>query len=534
MFDGRKLADGESIETDVCIVGAGASGIALALELINTPFNVALFESGGLKLKHKTQLLYRGESTGRPYFDIEFTKQRYFGGATNKWFGRCRPLDNIDFERRDWVPYSGWPFGKEELDPYYERAHTVCQLAPYNYDPSFWEDNEKKALPFDNTGIESKIFQFSPPTRFGKEYLTDIENAKNFKIFLFSNAVSISLNPDGKKVDHVKFVTLNGKTFKVNAKIFILAASALEITRLLLVSNDIQNSGIGNHNDMVGRFFMEHPHIFCGALSSPLSPKYSNFYNVLDYSRNEGNLGTVGALGFTEDMIRRQQLLNASAFFVRRKDYKVNKSYFSEGALALTNVVDIITHTRAPGFLFFKELKRVFRHLNIVSKILVNRMQGFIHTKDWITIRSQIETVPNPNSRVTLSTKKDRLGMNKLVLDWQLTQQDLDSFRTFQNILFNALQNIGCCMFPFEHELDDTGWPVTMMAGMHHMGTTRMHADSKKGVVDPNCRVQGVYNLYIAGSSVFPTSGHANPMLTIIALAIRLADHVKELMKEKE
>ena len=300
LIEGRRLPHGEKIETDVCIVGAGPMGITLGLEFIEAPFRVALVESGGLKLSHKTQWLYRGENIGRPYFDLEYTKQRYFGGASNKWFGRCRPLDAIDFEERSWVPYSGWPFGKDELEPYYARAHHVCQLGLYNYDPAYWESETKRSFPLHEKEIETKIFQFSPPTRFRDQYLHTVEKADNIKTFLNANAVFISLSPNGKKVDSIKFSTLGGKTFHVVAKKFILAASALENTRLLLVSNDARPNGIGNENDLVGRFFMEHPHIFIGALIPKLSEPYVDYYKTLTYNERACNLGTVATLGFTE------------------------------------------------------------------------------------------------------------------------------------------------------------------------------------------------------------------------------------------
>jgi choline dehydrogenase-like flavoprotein len=254
---------------------------------------------------------------------------------------------------------------------------------------------------------------------------------------------------------------------------------------------------------------------------------------VLDYNSSVGNQGTVGALGIAEDLMRREQLLNASAFFVWRKDYKVDDRYFSKGALSLTHVMDTLNHTNAPGLNFFRNLKTALRHGDNTFNIMAKRMKGMIHPKNWIAIRAQIETVPNPHSRVTLSKKKDNLGVNKLTLDWRLTQQDLNSFRKFQETLFNFLQINGINMRVFNHELDEAGWPVTMISGKHHMGTTRMHSDPKKGAVDPNCRVHGVANLFIAGSSVFPTSGQANPMLTIVALAIRLAEHVKRIINHR-
>jgi choline dehydrogenase-like flavoprotein len=530
LIDGRKLPKNEILETDVCIVGGGAAGITLAKEFVDAHFKVSLFESGGLRFNHQTQFLYKADNFGRPYYDMEFTKQRYFGGATNKWYGRCRPLDPIDFETRSWVKHSGWPFEKKHLDPYYVRAHDVCQLKSNNYNPSYWETPAKEQLPLKGTKVETKIFQFSPPTRFGNEYINLLAKAKNIKVFLYSNAVSIVTNTVGNIVTHLNFATLRGKKFRVKAKLFILAASALEVTRLLLISNDVHSRGIGNHYDLVGRFFMEHPHVFTAVLTTPLTTKQARFYKILDYDTNSENLGTVGALGLNEKIIRQEKMLNASAFFIRRKGYKIDNRYFSKGGVALTQVVDTLNHTNAPGVQFLRYAGDTLRHINEVSGIIKQRLKAVINPTSWMTIRTQIETAPNPDSRVTLSHKKDRLGMNKLILDWRLTELDLISFKKFNQILFEGLLNSGFKLRLFNHETDEFGWPVSMVAGKHHIGTTRMHEDPKKGVLDADCKVHGVANLFIAGSSMFPSSGQANPMLTIVALAIRLADHIKHIM----
>ena len=532
LFDGRNLPEGEILETDVCIVGGGASGITLALEFANAPFDVLLMESGGHKLQHRTQWLYQAENIGRSYYDMEFTKQRYLGGASNKWFGRSRPLDEIDFEERPWIKYSGWPFGRKMLDPFYARAATICQLNSYDYNPNSWISEDQEQLPFGDSGVETKIFQFSPPTRFGEAYIDKIKNTRNIKTFLFSNAVSIYLDPEGKKVERVKFATLQGNRFQVKARYIILAASALENTRLLLLSNNVAPNGIGNDHDLVGRFFMEHPHIFDCALLTPLSPDQIRYYKILNYDAISTNLGTVGALGLTEETLRRERLLNASVFFVRRKGFKIDDRYFSKGGFALTRLMDTLNHTNAPGPQFFGYVWEALKHSKTIAGIIGQRLKGFTNGETWITLRSQLETVPNPQSRVTLSDKKDRLGMPKLAFNWQLTQQDLESYHRFRGLLFEGLHQAGFQLRKFNHETDESGWPVTMMSGKHHMGTTRMHPDPKMGVVDADCKVHGIENLFIAGSSMFPTSGQANPMLTIVALAIRLADHVKRVLTD--
>jgi len=277
---------------------------------------------------------------------------------------------------------------------------------------------------------------------------------------------------------------------------------------------------------------MEHPHIFECALITRMTPNQARFYKILNYDAVSMNLGTVGALGLTEDTLRREQLLNASVFFVGRKGYKIHDSYFSVGGLALTRVMDTLNHTNAPGPQFFGYMWDARRHSREIANIIGRRVKGYKNRDKWVTLRSQLETAPNPDSRVILTDKNDRLGLPKLALNWQLTQQDFESYQRFRKLLFSSLQRAGFDLHIFDHDTDDAGWPVTMMSGKHHMGTTRMHTNPNQGVVDADCKVHGVHNLFVAGSSMFPTSGQANPMLTIVALALRLADHVKHIFAD--
>ena len=277
---------------------------------------------------------------------------------------------------------------------------------------------------------------------------------------------------------------------------------------------------------------MEHPHISNGVLTTPLTVKQVRFYKILDYDINSKNLGTVGALGLDENTMRHKQMLNASAFFIQRKGYKIDNRYFSKGGVALTQVMDTFNHTNAPGLQFFRYTGNTLKHIKEVTGIIGQRLKWMVNPTTWVTLRSQLETAPNPDSRVILSPKKDRLGMNKLILDWRLTELDLKSFKKFNQILFDGFRSAGIEVRAFNHETDECGWPVSMVAGKHHMGTTRIQQDPKQGVLDADCKVHGIANLFIAGSSMFPTSGQANPMLTIVALAIRLADHIKHIMSD--
>lgn len=518
ILDARNLPEGHSLDTEICIVGAGAAGITLAREFVNTPFKVVLLESGGMKFDHKTQSLYQAENYGREYPSMEFTKRRQFGGSTVAWFGRCRPLDPLDFEKRSWVPGSGWPFSKSELDPYYARAKEHCQLPSDNYDV--------KADYFDHNGLQTKRFYFSPPTDFGETYRNEINNSHNINIFLHANAVHIAVEKDGTRAQGVKCRTLAGKTFHLSAKIVILAASALENTKLLLISRDVHSQGLGNQYDRLGRYFMEHPHIFTGVVET-LPGNLPLDYTKLNYDLQQKKLDMVDAIGLREEVLKMENLLNACVFLVNRPFHKTRDLYYSDKLMGFIRLMETLQHSAPLNKNILPNMVDMIRNANSVASLITSAIRGRLGGKRRYTLRLQMETAPNPESRVTLSEKKDALGVSQIALSWMTSRIDTDSYQRFVQILHNNLHAAGMKTTAFRHDLSSDGWPVSMRPAKHHMGTTRMHKDEKQGVVNEHCQVHGMHNLYIAGGSVFPTSGMANPTLTIVALAVRLADRIK-------
>lgn len=244
--DARSLPKNTEIDTDVCVVGAGAAGITLARELSGQSFSVCLLESGGLEFQEDTQSLYAGENVGLPY-NLANERLRFFGGTTNHWGGYCRPLDDIDFKVRDWIPNSGWPFDKAHLIPYYERALKICQLGePYTFDVADWESEETPRLPFIGNRVVTKLFRLSPPTRFGRVYRNEISRSGNISTYLHANAVEIETDENARTVTRLRVASLEGNSFWVSAKLFILATGGIENPRLLLNSNKRQSVGLGN------------------------------------------------------------------------------------------------------------------------------------------------------------------------------------------------------------------------------------------------------------------------------------------------
>jgi len=516
LVDARTVPANKVIETDVCIVGAGAAGITLAREFIGKPFRVCLLESGGFDFEENTQDLYRGDNAGF-HVPLSVARLRYFGGSTNHWGSYCRPLDEIDFETRDWVPHSGWPFKKSELDPYYERAQAVCQLGPYRYDPQYWQTQSKAPLPLAGNRVVTAIFQMREPAlRFGAAYRDEIVKAVNVTTFLRANLLGLETYAGAQAVKRARVGCIEGNHFSVNAKLFILAAGAIENARLLLLSKDAGGKGLGNRNGLVGRFFMSHalckPGLFLP--SDPLIPAALYLYET----PATGSLKIIGHLTLAPETQRQNRLLN------------FNASLKFPVPVAVAGLNSAKRLAKREFDTFATDLRNIIADMDGVAAAAYWKIRAGVVPAQAFSLTCAIEQCPNPDSRVSLSSERDALGQQRVRLDWRLTAADKNTLKRSLEIIGAELGHAALGRLKIDLGEGDNAWPEVVQDGGHHIGTTRMHVDPKQGVVDGNCRVHDVANLFVAGSSVFPTSGHANPTLTIVALALRLGAHVGRLM----
>ena len=477
-LDFRSLPPDDDLNCDLCVVGGGIAGIAIAREFLGTGVDVCLLESGGFDPDPDTQALYSGENVGLPHSDLDACRMRYLGGSSNCWNGWCVPFDRHDFEKREWVPRSGWPIEFDELTPYYRRAQPVCKLGPAIYDEEMWGQLGADGPDFDRRNLRATFWQYSPPARFGEIYRKDLERAKNVRVLLNANAVDIVATPETSRITGVRLRRFDGRSTQVKAKHYILATGGLENARLLLASRSAEPRGLGNRHDMVGRFFMEHPYSISG-----LAIIRSSALDAFD-SRSLGNVRIGTGLRTGARMQERQKVL---------------------GSMAIFDPVQPVDH-------LFKR-----------SGPLSEAPPG--HTR--YAFISQSEQVPDPESRVTLSDARDALGSNKTKLDWRMSDIDRRSITVMMTQIGAELARLGLGRARVADWLLEDGAYWGVVAGNHHMGTTRMGTNPRTSVVDGDCRVHGYRNLFVAGSSVFVTSSFANPTLTIVALAVRLSDKIK-------
>lgn len=530
-IDARAVEPGAVIAADLCIVGGGAAGITLAQALAGSRLDVCLLESGSLDFSWPTQSLYEGTNVGLPYFDLDVCQIRYFGGNTNGWGGWCRPLDPLDFRYRPWVEESGWPFPAEALSAYYRRAHELCQLESGDYDPEAAAAGlchaRAKLLPFDPEKLETSLYRFSPPTRFGQVYREKLRQAANIRCLLNANVLAVRTTEAANEVTHLSVGCLSGTRFSVKAKQYVLAAGGIENARLLLLSSDVAPNGLGNQNDLVGRYFMEHPHTK-RALLVPQRRIPSALYGLGFRDR-----AVSARLSLPAAVQEREELLGYSGNI-----HPVYVCQETQGWLAFRKLVLSLSRSRRTDpFVRFPpygrkglSLRQVSAILRQLEKVTVAAFLQLLQPAGFISgfvLESKPEQSPNRDSRVTLDHARDAFGFNRVKLDWRMRPIDRRSAVRAEEIVDAELKRLGIgALAPLGRDHVEN-WPENLEGGWHQIGTTRMHDDPRRGVVDAQGKLHGVANLFIAGSSVFPTSGVAPPTLTIVALALRLAEHLR-------
>jgi choline dehydrogenase-like flavoprotein len=513
MIDARRVARNSVVQADICVIGAGAAGITLARELAGQSMRVCLLESGGLEPDQETQSLAVGENVGLPYYPLEAIRPRYFGGATNLWQGMCRPLDDADFDARPWVANSGWPFKRSELEPYYTRAQKICQLGPFRYEEADWAGSRRPVLDVRGTNLRHAIFQFGPPTRFGQVYRQEVLDAANVHTYLHANVAKLETTRTGEAVRAARIACVDGNQFSLTAKQFVLATGGIENARLLLLSNDVHTTGLGNQHDLVGRFFAEHPLIKSGLIMPASANAQMGLYRLSP----ESGFGVKALMAIDAETQRQERIAGYSTALDPTDTESV-------GVGSAKRLYLDMRQGKIPKQ-FFWHLRNVVMNIDDVASVAYRELMKT--PVQLYSLDNRIEPVPNRSSRVTLSDRRDALGLPRVKLEWRLADEDLQTLIRGQELMARELgkKSLGRVKMEIDSK---AGWPVSAIhGGYHHMGTTRMHESPRLGVVDASCRVHGVHNLFIAGSSVFPTYGYANPTLTIVALAVRLAEHLK-------
>jgi len=527
LIDARSLPQplDETIHADLCVVGAGPAGMTIAMELAGAGIHICVVESGGEAPTNSDQRLARGENADPFYYRLDRTRIRSFAGTSNHWDPRgmiARPLDPLDFEDRPEVGRWGWPFDRAHLDPYYQRAQAIIKLGPCEYDVAAWGEGERTRRLDLGNDVLTTMYQRAEVGNF-QRYRSSLARLHDVQVLLHATALELVTNEAGDHVDHLEVTLGGGRRCRVTAREFILAAGAIENARLLLLSRLTHRRGLGNRHDLVGRYFMEHPH----APSGVLHPSHDSVTaRIAPYElRVLHGTKVWWALTIGEQALRRERILG-SAWALRL----ATAPLVSDTARALLDCKKTLTSYRRPVPGTGRRVRAVAGHPLDVARILrsawARRTGNTAPTRALLTFSA--EQNPNPASRVTLGRRRDHNGQPQARLDWRLTDLDHRSIRVAQEMIDRAFRGSGLGWM--SSRFGEENPPVALGGGFHHMGTTRMHQDPAQGVVNADGRVHGLDNLFVTGSSVFPSSGFANPTLTVVALAIRLAEHVRAIL----
>jgi choline dehydrogenase-like flavoprotein len=507
------------LRADVCIIGAGAAGLALAAEFAGSALQVVILESGGWDHEVATQDLYQTIQTGMPFPSASGGRFRVLGGTTTRWGGQSLPLTPLDFELRNWVPHSGWPLEWKSLLPFYDRANRFLGVDTCDYHDETAELLGVKRPHMLGGLLDYHYSKWAPQPDLRRVYRGLLEKAQNIRVILHANVRDLKLG--GNVVKSTRMSTLDGKEGTILASEFIIATGGLEVPRLLLASNRQRQNGLGNEQDLVGRFLQEHPAARLGCVKGDQPDRLQSLFNG---RRLKGRRYSV-RVSLTDQVQAAEGLLNASAGFLFwvppdrgfgliRRIIKREPQAFKETGITKVS----------------KEILSSVPEILKASWLLGT--EGRIYTPDaTCEVAASFEQEPDPNSRVTLAEERDALGMPLAKIHWKLTPKTLHTARHFAGLIDRTLGDLGL------GRLERSAWLIeSSEAGdyqqhfydqNHHMGTARMSVCSRDGVVDPHLRLHSIPNLHIASSAVFPTGGHSNPTLTLLALTIRLADQLK-------
>lgn len=526
LVDSTDFSDDSQLECDICIIGGGPAGIVLADSLRKTGLQICLAEAGGLFLKDEHSAASIAEQLGHPI--IVHPRTRFLGGMSNAWGGvrglhvRLLPFDPIDFVARSWVPNSGWPISYGQLKPFYESTFDLLDSIPSeSFDPT--RHDKQLLAAFDNDVLRSSMVHLSAPFRFGQRYRESLEQARNVQVLLNAFATEIQENPSEDSISVIHAVTKNGRKLRLSADTFVLACGGLETARLMLASRRKHSSGVGNQHDLVGRYYMQHPK---GSHGHVVLRRRTPATGYVRGFRVSGNL-VHACISLSEQQQRREGLLNhriVLAPILQLSESRLSRLYgelraswrsghrrraFRRGTAA--GMIEI------PG-----------AAASVCKNILRSLPYGTLHYR----VVNHMEQIPDPTSRVELTNDTDCFGVPKLRTNWHIGLDEKRSLCRFHELLDENIRRhgIGRLYHGLHPEMDD--WPIAASSS-HDLGTTRMHVNPRHGVTDADGRVHSVKNLYVVGGALFPTGGHANPTLTIIALALRMAAFLKDRTQTK-
>lgn len=524
ILDANEFEKSTELVADFCILGGGVAGVVLANELLkNSDKNIIVLESGGEFFDERTQELYKANSIPPFFPDTTVSRLRMLGGSSNHWENSIERFSPIDFEKREWISDSGWPIEYADLVKHYPAAEQYCNVQNGEYDFSFWNQYIKSTDIFENSPHFSTVVSKSPnyPTQFFEDHGSKLVESPKVKIVQNANVIDIAYSDLDEHVESVTFRTFSETRHMVRATTFIMCFGGIENARMLLTFNERYENKLGNQNDNVGRYFMEHPTIRAAQLIPFKEKLVGQFYEGAQI----GDIHIRGRAYLNDEAQRQYQTNNLRAYFIKQ-----SKLILSDGVSSSHIIADSLTDGEVPedfGGHLLNTLKDI-DHIaeSFFKKKLDTSVFDSVHELGGYQILAMIEQTPDRNNRITLSNSKDSLGIKSVDIKFHVTQEDKNwAWKTLTLLSQDpGIQSVGRLRLLKERE--SRIWESQLGYGQHHIGTTKMGNTSQNGVVDSSLKVFGTKNFYISGSSVFPTGSHVPPTLTIVALSIKLAQEL--------
>ena len=506
---------------DLCIVGAGAVGLALAAQFLNSPWRVLVLESGSMSPDAVGDELNTVAAVGLPHDGWRDGRVRCFGGTTRAWGGQLVPMRDSELAQRAWVPDSGWPLDLETLQPYYRRVEKFLRVEGPPYDSAVWQRLGLAAPDFDSAGLCVRFSQWAALGRrnFALLWGSELRKSNNVTVLLDATVVAVNCIQEGSHCEMLDVRSRHGQRAALKAHRFVIACGGIETARLLLASNP-GGLGVANRSGLVGRCFQDHISYIAGEIEPASRRAVQHLFDP----RYVGSTMFSVKLEPTDAAMRRRGWLNAMA----------HVAFEIPDALGWMELRRVMRSLQA-GRLQLPSLSESFAMLRggseLIRLILARTLAKRRRSPDSGGIRLLVDTeqAPNIDSRVVLDTAVDALGMPRARLDWRITELEYKTLTEFARHVGAEFERLGLgkVRLAGPPDLARRNLPGAARDIFHHMGTTRMSHNERSGVTRPDLRAHDVDNLYIAGPSVFPTGGIANPTFTALALALRLADHLK-------
>ena len=418
---------------------------------------------------------------------------RYVGGTTNHWAGYCHPLQESDFAARDDLVVPGWPIGYSDIQPHYVQAGKIAGLPDDAWNFSGLETALNLPKIVDETdGISATAFRWPDKLKFREKYFDQLVNTTNVMFVTNANLVDVEFGMVQNVVSAAHFKNYAGEVHKVKAKSFVIACGGIENAKLLL-------NFAGDHTQFIdvapniGQYFIEHLCYYHSAYILTGKAEVDHLSSII--GRHNVEIGDYQWIGVPTAEARAAQGI-------------ANNVSITLDDTTLAPPDDILADPVTQG------LQSMLKHTKVSGSDQI------------IYCYVRAEQLPNPESNITLTTARDSQGLRRVQLNWGFDPRDLHSMKAAVGLLGQAVakRDLGRMCYV---EPDQTAKWQTIYGGYHHMGTTRMSESPEFGVVDADCRVHGIANLYMGGSSVFSTGGWANPTINVTAFAVRLAEHLK-------